>query len=408
MDLLNQNQKYNSKPEKSSGSKMITTLIIICVILLIIVLALMFYLKSMQAPKRLLDVNGTQMEMAQGVMISDTAGNEYISLKDLSDTIGYKYNNGAFREYEEDKTKGYIDNNTEIIGFTANSSKIYKTTEDSEIDYEYYKLDHNILTYQDKLYIAVSDISKALNIMCDASNPAVIAITTPESTVKSHTEELKKLNYTLTTDKKNLKAMAYGMLVASRDDLWGALNPTNYQEIIGNKYKTMEFDEYTGTYIVSNERGQYGIITTDGSVKVALKYDSLRVINHEPLLYEVSKDKKYGIMKRDGSMLTEIEYDRVGYMADAKNKINYSLIVPDLDEKTGRTVIVCKDGKYGLIYLSNGKTFIECQFADKIYEIEELGELKYKAEVEDKTYSLEEYIQRVKTETLVVNENRNH
>jgi len=91
MDLLNQNKSYNSKPEKSSGSKMITTLIIVCVILLIIVLALMFYLKSMQAPKRLLNVNGTQMEMAQGVMISDNSGNEYISLKDLSDTIGYKY-----------------------------------------------------------------------------------------------------------------------------------------------------------------------------------------------------------------------------------------------------------------------------------------------------------------------------
>ena len=145
MDLLNQNQSYNSKPEKSSGSKMITALIIICVILLVIVLSLMFYLKSLQVPKRILDINGTQMEMAQGVMISDNSGNEYISLKDLSDAIGYKYNNGAFREYEEDKKKCYIDNNVEIIGFTVNSSKIYKTTENSEIDYEYYKLNHTLL-----------------------------------------------------------------------------------------------------------------------------------------------------------------------------------------------------------------------------------------------------------------------
>ncbi len=403
MDLLNQNQSYNSKPEKSSGSKMITALIIICVILLVIVLSLMFYLKSLQVPKRILDINGTQMEMAQGVMISDNSGNEYISLKDLSDAIGYKYNNGAFREYEEDKKKCYIDNNVEIIGFTVNSSKIYKTTENSEIDYEYYKLNHNILMYQDKLYIAVADITKALNVMCDTTNPAIIAIKTPESTIKAHTEELKKSNYTLTTDENNLKAMSYGMLVVSRDDLWGALNPTNYQEVIGNKYKTIEFDEYTETYIVSNERGQYGIITTDGSVKVALKYDSLKVINHEPLLYEVSKDKKYGIMKKDGTMLTEIEYDRIGYMADSKNKINYSLIVPDLDGKTGRTVIVCKDNKYGLIYLSNGKTFIKCESADKIYEVEELGELKYKAETEEKTYSLEEFIRYVKTTTVVTN-----
>ena len=157
------------------------------------------------------------------------------------------------------------------------------------------------------------------------------------------------------------------------------------------------------TYIVSNERNQYGIITTDGSIKIALKYDSIKIINHEPLLYEVSQDKKYGIMEEDGQMLTDIEYDRIGYPQELQNKINYTLIIPDLDGKTGKTVVVCKDGKYGLIYLTNGKTFLECDTLDKLYEVEELGELKYRVEIDKNVYTLEEYIEYAKRQTMVIN-----
>lgn len=401
MDLLNQN--YNEQPQKTKGSKMIMTLLIICILLVVLIVALMFYLKSIQVPKRILNINGIQREISQEFLIGDNFGNDYISLKDLSDILGYKYNKGTFREYGEDKTKCYIDTDKEIIGFTANSSKIYKTTEESEIDYEYYNLGHNILMYQDKLYVATADLQKSLNIIYDATNPNIISMQTPEHAAIAYGEETTKSNYTLTDNENNLKAVAYGMLISNRDNMWGVLNTTNYQEIIGNKYRTMDFDEYTMTYIVSNERSQYGIIETDGSVKVALKYDSLKIISHEPLLYEVSKGEKYGIMKKDGTMLTEIEYDKIGYTAEKAKKINYTLIIPDLDGKTGRTVVVYQDGKYGLIYLSNGKTFIECEKADKIYEIEELGELKYKVEVGDITYSLEEYIERERTQTMVVN-----
>lgn len=404
MDLLNQSSynNYNSKPEKSKGSKMVIALLVICILLVIVILTLMFYIKSTQVPKRVLVINNAQIEMGQDTIISDNNGVEYIGLKDLADKVGYKYNKGAFREYEEDKTKCYIENNVGITGFTMNSSKIYKTTEKSDIDYEYYSLDHNIIMYQDKLYIAVSDLKNALNIMYDnTSDPKIISIKTPESTTEAFTEELKAKNYALTSDKNNIRAIAYEMLVVKRDDLWGALNTKSYQEIIGNKYKTMDFDEYTMTYIVSNERNQYGIITTDGSVKVALKYDSLKVISHEPLLYEVSKDKKYGIMKKDGTMLTDIEYDQIGYKADRSKKINYTLIIPDLDGKTGRTIVICQDEKYGLINLSNGKIFVKPDTADKIYEIEELGEIKYKAEVDEETYPLDEFIEKVNAQTMI-------
>ena len=402
MDLLNQN--YNTRPQKSKGARMVKMALVICILLVIVIVALMIYLQLNKTPQMILEVNGNKIQLQQDIIVSDANGSKYISLIDLADILGYKYNNGAYMEYEEDKTKCYIDNNYEIVSFSQDSSLIYKTTESSQIDYEYYKLTKNIIMYQDKLYIGIDDLGQALNVVCNASNANNIIIQTITYASNNHTEQLKTSNssYKLTTDNNNLKAMAYGMLIASRDDLWGVLNQ-NYQEIIGNKYKTIQFDEYTMTYIVSNERNQYGIITTDGSIKIALKYDSIKIINHEPLLYEVSQDKKYGIMEEDGQMLTDIEYDRIGYPQELQNKINYTLIIPDLDGKTGKTVVVCKDGKYGLIYLTNGKTFLECDTLDKLYEVEELGELKYRVEIDKNVYTLEEYIEYAKRQTMVIN-----
>ena len=400
MDLLN--QSYNNRPQRSKGSKLVMIALIICILLVIIIVALMIYLQMTQTPQMTLRINGNQITLQQDVIVSDSNGNRYISLKDLSDLLGYKYNNGAYMEYEEDKTKCYIDNNYEIIGFNKDSSLIYKTTEDSQTDYEYYKLNKNILEYQEKLYIALEDLNKALNLICDLSNANNITIETTTYASSIHAEQMKETNYILTSDNNNLKALAYGMLVVSRDSLLGVLNQ-NHQEIIGNKYRTMEFNEYNMTYIVSNERNQYGIITTDGNIQIALRYDSLRVINYEPLLYEVSQNKKYGIMKEDGQMLTELEYDRIGYPADLQNKINYTLIIPDLDGRTGSTIVVCKDGKYGLVYLTNGKAFLECDTADRIYAIENLGEIEYRIQIEDRVFLLEEYIEYARTQTMIVN-----
>lgn len=401
MDLLNQNYNYNEKPKKSPASRMVIALLIICILLAIVIVILMFYLKSTVVPTKKLQINGAQIEMKEGLIVNDSNGREYINLKLLSELLTYKYNNGEFQKYAEDRTKCYIDTGNEIIGFSSDSSVIYKTTEDSKIDYEYYNLENNIIIHQDELYISTADITKALNVTYEMINGNIININTTQYIADTQVEELKQSGYTITSDERNKKAMAYGMLPVKRDNLWGVLN-TNRQEIIGNKYSTMLFDEYNMNYIVSNERNQYGIITPDGNVKVALKYDSLELINHEPVLYKVSQNKKYGIMQKDGTLLTDLEYDKIGYSAEPQNKINQTLIIPDFDGKTGKTIVVYKNNKYGLIYLTNGKTFVECNIFDKIYEVEELGEKKYRAVIKDKTYALEEYLEYLKTQTMVV------
>lgn len=401
MDLLNQNYNYNSKPPKSTASKIVMALLILCILLAILIVILMFYLKSTAVQVRKLQINGVEVAMQEGLMVSDSNGKEYINLKSLAEMLTYKYNNGEFQKYEEDKTKGYIDMESEIVGFSSDSSVIYKSVENSKTDYEYYNLENNIIMHQEQLYMATEDLMKAFNVTYEIVNGNLININTPKHIASLHAEELKNANYTITSDERNMKAMAYGMLPAKRDNLWGVLN-TNHQEIIGNKYRTILFDEYNMNYIVSNERKQYGIITPDGNVQVALKYDSLEVINYEPLLYKVSQNNKYGIMKKDGTLLTNLEYDKIGYDAEPHNKINQTLIIPDFDRRTGKTLVVNKNNKYGLIYLTNGETFIECNALDKIYEIEELGEKKYRAVIGEKTYALDEYIQYIKTQTMVV------
>lgn len=401
MDLLNQNSNsYNSKPEKPSSLKMVIALLVICIVAMIIIILAMLFVKSSQPSTQSLVINGEQVKLDQGIIVVDQNQKQYISIEYIANALGYKYNRGEFGKAGENKEKCYLDDDGEIVGMSANSVSIYKTSQGSQLDYVYGKLKNDVLLHEGKLYISLEDIAYALNVVYDQAKGT---ITTPEVLATAHRENLETKQYALTEEKTNLRAMTYGMLVVSFNNLWGVMG-TEYNEIIGNKYRTMEFSECTESFIVSNERNMFGTINLDGSANIPLRYDSLKIINHEPLLYEVSKDKKYGILDKNGELLTKegIVYDRIGYPENEANQINYTLIIPDLDGKTGQTIVVCKDKKYGLINAITGKTFLECDELDRIYEIETVEGIEYRVQIKDETMLLEDYIKDMRTHTNVI------
>ena len=121
------------------------------------------------------------------------------------------------------------------------------------------------------------------------------------------------------------------------------------------------------------------------------------------MLYKVSNNGKYGIMKKDGTMLTKnIIYDEIGYNAEPDKKIVYTLIVPDLDGK-GQTIVVKQNGKYGLIYLKDGETYLPCDHLDKLYAVNELGTIEFRVEVEKQTIKLSDYMEARKTHVVNMN-----
>lgn len=401
MDLLNQNQYQ--EPQKSKSKKLILVLLMFSIIFAIGILCLMVYLKSNMTIGTTLYINGEQKEIASDLLITGSDGNQYIALRKLAELLGYGFDNSEYNNYGMETTKCYVKNNALITGFEQDSNRIYKYEEGTNLDYQYYKLNNNILMYNNNLYIALQDLKLALSMKCEYTEKNEIKLYTMEYLASIYQEKLKDSGYSVSTEQNNQKALAYDwIIVTNKDNIYSVLN-TNFDEIIGEKYLSIYFDEYNSNFIVSNTSGQHGILATNGTILISLKFDDLKILNYENMLYKVSNNGKYGIMKKDGTMLTKnIIYDEIGYNAEPDKKIVYTLIVPDLDGK-GQTIVVKQNGKYGLIYLKDGETYLPCDHLDKLYAVNELGTIEFRVEVEKQTIKLSDYMEARKTHVVNMN-----
>jgi len=401
MDLLNENQ-YQQKQKMSNGKKAILILMVLSIIAVAIVIALMVYIDSKKVVKAMIYVNDNQVEVTPELIYTDNEGNQYIQLKKLANLVGYEYYRNEYPKDGEDPEKCYIRNENLIASFAMDTNKMYKYEEKTNLDYQYYDLNFNILMYDNELYIALPDIQVGLNMQCIKDENNNIKIYTTEALVDKYDKELSDRGYLLAKDQNNRKAISYGKLIASKNGLWRVLD-TNFEEIIGGKYSTIYFDEKNSNYIVSNSNGRYGIISISGAVNIELEYDMVEVLNYENMLYKVKENDKYRIMKFDGTILTQNEYDDIGYPAEPSKKIPYTLIIPELDGKSGETIVVKQNEKYGLIYLDTGEEFIPCNEIDKLYSVEEVAGKKYKIEIKETTHDLITYIEFINTTVMPMN-----
>lgn len=390
MDLLEENKNKNTK---SSGQKMVLTLLITSIVLcVIIILILMVLPKQQKTSKYTIMINGKSVSATDIGLIPTEDGNIYMSLKLLCNNIGYKYYNGEFRIAGEDKNKGYIDNGMCIVQFFADSKKIYKTEENSNKDYEYYELKNKILDINNALYISLDDLNVGLNLVNNyfkEANQSVIQ--TAQYIIEQNTEKFKEKGLIISNISENNRAMAYGYIVVDKEGKYGVFNLQG-EEKIGAKYNSIIFSENTESFIVSNTNDKFGIITVDSETKVNLQYDSIEILNYNPILYKVEKLDKYGIAKEDGTILNEIQYDSIGYPEDREKEINYTLIIPNLNENIPKSIVVCKDKKYGLIDFETGKEILECKLTG-IYSATNDETVYYIVETENgKKVFLENYI----------------
>lgn len=398
MDLLGQEIEKKQQPK---GKKIVLMLLIISIILLMLVLVMIFALQGNKTKTLGLSINGKDIQITEGMLTSDESGVNYISLRQLSSLIGYEYLRGGYLEYIEDNTKCYLQGESQIIGFEANSNQIYKTIQNSETDYEYYKLNNNILQLNDVLYIALDDLNVACNAIYAFSNENYkIVINTSEYLLQEYAKTFTEKGLKINDDFNNKKAVAYNMIiVANESGRMGVVN-SNLESIIGHKYTTMEFDEFSNNFIVSDEN-KYGIISKQGNIIADLKYESIRIINYSPLLYEVKLNNKYGVLNETGKLIVNIEYDKLGFTENS-NLTEPTLIVENLNNDQDG-IIVCKEGKYGIVSLKTGQTIINCE-VDKIYsKTSSNGEKQYFIQLQNTEIELSRYIEYINTTTVVTN-----
>lgn len=389
MDLLGQ---QTQKKQKSKGQKIVLMLLIISIVLLIVIIAALLLLKTNKTNTLSMSVNNVDVAIQENILLSDDNGNTYISIENIASLVEYEYLRGGYLEYVEDDNKGYIENDDDqIIGYEANSNKIYKTTKGSYTDYEYYELNNNIIKSNNRLYIALEDLNIGCNLVYAYSKDAnKIMINTTTNIVEFYEKKIEeeKQEIELSYENNNKKAILYNMIITSNKNGKMGVVDGNLESIIGYKYETIDFNEFAQNFIVSNE-DKYGILSKKGNVIVELKYEDIEVINYSPLLYKAKLNGKYGILNEQGQVIINIEYDEIGY--------NKSLFIIKNINNNQDGLVVCKNNKYGIVNLKTGEIIVDCE-VDKIYNRED----NYYVEVQNNQIELARYIEYINT-TVVTN-----
>lgn len=397
MDLLRQE---TAKPQKSKGKKIVLTLLIISIVLLVVLLILLYALKSNVRKSLTLSINGKNAQIADDLLIQDEKENTYINIEAVADLVGYDFLEGGYLEYEENKNKSHIDTAKQIIEYEVNNNEICKITPKSELEQEHYKLKHNIIKQNDKLYISLEDLNIGCNLVYQFSEQDnQILINTTETLINQYKESLEAEELLIDTNYSNQKGMLYNMMVVSNNiQKMGVLTLTG-DSIIGYKYSSMEFDEYTQRYIVSSE-GKYGVISKEGKEIIETKYESISIINYNPLLYKVKLNNKYGVLSESGKIAINMEYDKIGFSEDS-NLMEPALIIKNLNNRqTG--IVVAINNKYGIANLQTGEMIIECEL-DQIYSKTSNSEEKeYYIKLGDSEAKLNEYLNYINT-TIITN-----
>ena len=395
MDLLEQEINKNKKTS-SSKKNIVLVLLIICIFALIMLLVMITALKGKEPVKDRLLVNGVENNLEEGLIISDEKGTKYISLEKGAELAGYKYFNGEYGKNEEDKDKCYFQNDYEAIDFQVNTNKIYKIELKTNIGRQEFELANKIIKNSENgLYATLEDFSKACNVGIKISEDGKqIEINTLDYLAQLYKKSLENNDKYKSIDDKyeNLKAIYYGMLVVSDGTNYGVVDE-NLKTIIGTKYKSIVFNDYTKEFIgLSNNK--YGILSSEGKVKVEFKYDSINIINYSPLFYEVKQNNKYGVLDKNGDIIIDIEYDKLGYNSNTEDGL--LLIIKDIKNKEDG-MIVYKDGKYGIVSINTGEMILNCEL-EKIYTKTSDNDQKvYYVQVQGNEYELEDYIKYLNT-----------
>lgn len=454
MDIIGTNMEEKQRKSK----KAMAIIIALIVFLLIVSIALfvsIYYLKAAQF-KFNIDGKAISIKTMQTDLFLYEGDKVYISLPDIAELIGYKYYNGGYKQYTEDKNQCYLEGKNEIVTFENEEDTIYKTPA-NDLDYTYFTIDEPIRkSTNGKLYIS----SKGLNLACNlqfnySKEENRITIYTLPYLTNLYVTTYK--NAAIAENFNNQKALLYGLLVVqnvdntektySSNNIRYGIHDLENKEIVGMKYTDIEFNEGSEEFIVKTEESKVGIITSEGDTKVSPQYDALKQIDKNLNLYMATSNGKSGVIERNGKILIYLEYDQIGIDStkfptnDIKNKYilfnnaipvqrngmwgmfnikgeqilpaeyislgcisgsgsnsntNNILIIPDV-----KGIVVCKqyelDNKklqyYGVVN-SKGKELINPAL-DAIYSIVSNGQEQYTMIYKGSSYDVINYIQEV-------------
>ena len=448
MNLLDEDFSTN----KTNKTKNIIKIIIIFIVLIVIaIIGILSYMMYLEGTTLKVFLNNQENADIKNLLVFETDGTIYVPVRAISSYLGYNSYSGEYSNRSEDNSKCYVESEDEVANLTLNSNKIYKLNlQENDNNYTYIYMDKPVKAINGELYITTDGMQKVFNttFVYNQENNRIMITTTPYLTT-SYATTILDYGYTkLSETFENEKAAIKNMLVVTDDKYYGVINATDGTEILECKYDDIRYQVSTGDFIVcSNEK--YGIIGTDKKTKVAISYDSIELMDYDAGLYLVSRNNRYGVIDLNGNniiyaendrigvdisrfeendlktgyilvnslipvmrnnkwglfdtkgnQLVDFEYDSFGYIASSNREATNLLVIPDYN-----VIVACLNERYTLLNTS-GEQPIRA-FVDDIYMIISGGEKQYLMTANDKTYDVEEYLDRLGVLQSTTNNNTN-
>lgn len=359
MDLFEDDLLEEKKKVKKIGTGLIAAIVVVIILIIGVVVAISYY----QSKQLGIYIDGMTYAISNSTIIVEDSGKVYISIKEISKSLGYTYYNGTYGSASEDTKKGFVQTNTdeEVVSFEMNSKKIYKillndNAKNNEYDYLY--IDEPIKYVNGNLYTTLDGMKRIFNVDISYNQETnKVSIYTLNYLDQYYTTGIANWGYNQIDERfYNLKAIPNGMIIVRNDSGKFGVIDLQGNIIMGAKYTDITYIEATNEFLVENN-SKVGIVNNLGRTKIQLEYDELKLLDNDLGLYIAKLNNKYGVINKQGAIVIYLEYDEIGI--DKTQFKDTEITNPYL--LYNNCIPVYKDKKCG-IYSTTGKLLVPIEY----------------------------------------------
>ena len=396
MTLVDERDLRNEQEKKQKIVKTIIRAIIILVVIIAVILICRAIVKKNEF-KCIIDGNRNNA-VSSNILYKDSKGKVFVengkvfvSLRELSNTLGYQFYNSEYKKKGEDKSKCQVQVDNIYTSYIAGSNKIYRAIvlnpsdsqnnsndnqdefqeieEAKKVEFEYFTVGDNVRLENDELYASIEAVQIGFDVIIqyDQKNNTLTICTLDY--LENKAKEVRA-DYAPSTEYsyKNKRLLKYGMVVVKdTQGNYGVASYTNNSMegafIASCKYSKIDFNEATSTLsTITNLDNKAGILYLNLSNQsvdknVTSEYQELREITDDFKYFLVKQDGKYGIINSDGNTVIPVAFDEIGVKEEEYSDLTCKYILEN------KYVPVKQNGKWGL-YNIDGKKLIEPQYEE--------------------------------------------
>lgn len=349
---------WTSREEvEKKGMDISTKIIIAMIVCVVCIIILITTILIVQMNRYVLKIDKKEIESYDINKLKTKVNNlTYINIEEFSKLVGYEYHKGEFKAYTSSEDKCYVQGKEETTSFFLNDNKIYKSNaEEFSSEYSVISTSNPTVEIKGIIYASIDTINKAFNVVIYEKEKE-LEIYTLKSLISAYDNTVKKMGYTGIEELnfENRKALLYNcLIVKKKGGLYKILDVNTMEEILPDRYKSIDFSESKQLFYVTNSVGEMGIINMNGTTEIEPVYDTISVLDKDSNLYLVEKANKYGVVKSGNIAMIPCEYDKIG-LEKENDKSNKYFILDTL-------IPVCKDNKWGAVD-KTGKVIYEVQY----------------------------------------------